>query len=315
MKYYYHLVITACFCLLGAAAWSQSVPSVSDMSIPTSPGLVLGDKAPSSIERPTNPKSLSVSLLNLLQGGAIEFNPYWFSNHPSYTFKNYMDDRFPVLKTLGISGVTFKTDTSSSLAAGLRTQPFRWFSTGRRKTIDDLKGKIQDALVSLPLNLDSLSKLRDAITGYMAKPTIAVEVAGAYLGASASNTYNSLQARKWGAWVNLMWNPGFPLTFTGVARYSRLVGSVPKGLSDSAFFDYGLNVSYSTKKFDVAAEFVERRDVEYQQNYHRFTFTGNFVITDNIILVAALGKNFNKVNNIISVFGVKLGLSKEKVSP
>jgi hypothetical protein len=74
-----------------------------------------------------------------------------------------------------------------------------------------------------------------------------------------------------------------------------------------------LSISYAASNFDLSAEYVQRTDLIYNGNYHRFTFAGNFLITPNIILVAAIGKNFNQVNNILAVFGAKFGLSKEKV--
>ena len=77
------------------------------MTIPSSPGFVLLDKAPSSIDKPQNPKAFGISLLNLWQGGAVDFTPYWIiPNHPKYTFEKDLNKIFPILQTFDISVAT-----------------------------------------------------------------------------------------------------------------------------------------------------------------------------------------------------------------
>ena len=52
--------------------------------------------APASVERPDNPKSFALNLLNHLAGSsglpkdyAMEVAPYWLTSHPSLTFRQY----------------------------------------------------------------------------------------------------------------------------------------------------------------------------------------------------------------------------------
>lgn len=300
--------------LLGSRASAQSPISASDLTIPTSPGLSLADKSPSAIEKPSNPKALSLSLLDLWQGGAVEFNPYYLKPRPHYTFDDLYNDKLPVFKTIGLSAATTKTDSGTSFAAGFRTQLIRLYAKGKA---DAVKTNIQSHLVSGPGGTPNLSLLTNdlqELRDILSKPVFDIELAGAYLGTSNNDSYKNLAAKKWGAWLNIMWNPkSFPLTFVAITRYSSLIGAVMKGKSDSAYFDYGLSASFAQKSFDIAAEFVQRNDLIYNANYHRFTFTGNIRVTSNIILVAAIGKNFDKVQNILTVFGVKFGLSKEQV--
>ncbi|MBN9382031.1 MAG: hypothetical protein J0H74_14785 [Chitinophagaceae bacterium] len=307
------LVIGAC----SAFGQTDSI-SINDLTIPTSPGLILSGSSPTTIERPSNPKMLSLSLLNLLGGSAIEFNPYYFKPRYAFSFEDYAKQKFPLLSTIGISAATTRTDTSTSLSVGVRVQPVRIFSQAKLKEVDSIKQHILDLLAvgrtGLAQNLAAIEKLNDSLRNIMAKPTFDIELAGAYLGASPTNTYKDLGAKKWGAWLNMMWNPHrFPLTFVALARYSTLIGPGAPNAKDSAYFDYGLSLSYTATRLDFSAEFVERHDLSYDGSYHRFTFAGNFLINSNIVLVASIGKNFDKVNNILTVLGAKFGLSKEKV--
>lgn len=292
--------------------YGQTPITVNDLSIPTSPGFALADRSPSAIEKPTTPKALSLSILQLFQGGAAEFNPYYLWDHPAYTWERYETDRVPIYKTIGISAASSRTDTSSSLSVGFRTQLLRIFSSTLRKAADKAKTDLAVPRAALDTNVlaADLKDIRDIIT----KPLFDVELAGAYLGESSTNSFKDLRARKWGAWLNISWNPdAFPLSFVGLARYAQDIGTATATKGDSSFFDYGLSLSYATSKFDISAEWVQRYDLIYKENYHRFTFAGNFLISPNIVLVASIGKNFSQVNNILAVFGAKFGISREKV--
>ncbi|MFN3445237.1 MAG: hypothetical protein ACK44D_05810 [Bacteroidia bacterium] len=67
-----------------------------DIEIPTAPGFILLDQAPSSIERPNSPKAFAVSALNsftesngLPKNYAVEFTPFWFFKHPKMNVLKY----------------------------------------------------------------------------------------------------------------------------------------------------------------------------------------------------------------------------------
>jgi hypothetical protein len=272
------------------------------------------DQSPASIEKPTNPKALSVSLFNLLQGGAVEFTPYWFKDRPAYTFNDYFKRRSPLFETLAFSGASFKKDSISFASAGLRTQLFRLYSPALRHDVDSMRKLIIGLLSNDPdnLDLDAIGAAKAELARLKAKTTFDIEFAAAYLGQASS--FKSLAAVRSGAWLNIRWSPyKFPLDIVALARYSRAVDPAKTG-KDSVFFDAGLSLSYQEKNFDLALEYVNRRDIPNKADYHRLALVANYQVMEGIVAVASVGKDFNKVNNVLAVFGIKFGLSKEKAS-
>ena len=69
-------------------------------------------------------------------------------------------------------------------------------------------------------------------------------------------------------------------------------------------------------KFDCLAEFIARRDFSIDKNYSRFGLVANYMLTDNVIIVASIGKNFtpNQTGNILTVFGAKFMLSNQRLN-
>lgn len=292
---------------------------ISELSIPTSPGFVLADKAPASIEKPTSPKAFGVSLLNLREGGAVEVTPYWLINHPAYTFQDYFKKRrFPILETFNISAATFKTDTTSAVSVGFRTQIVRLYSKyaqseleAKQKEIVGLLSVEEDGFT--PDVLEAIDKAKKELADLKSKVTFNFEIAAAIIGSSKSNSFKNLQSDKSGIWANIRYRPKkCPIDFTGLARYSWTNNANPKIGSDSAFFDYGLSLSYQKPRFDLALEFVNRNDFSLKSNTNRLAFVVNYMVYDNIVIVASFGKDFDKVKNLLTVVGVKFGLSNEK---
>ncbi|MBS1563331.1 MAG: hypothetical protein JST39_03030 [Bacteroidetes bacterium] len=314
-----HLIKKAgllCALVLPAAVLHAQTTDVkiNDLNVPTSPAFVLMDKSPASIEKPTNPKALSVSLFNLLQGGAVEFTPYWFRDRPAYTFSDYFNRHTPIFETLAFSGASFKKDTISYAAGGFRTQLFRLYSPALRKDVETHRRNVIALLANDPdsLDLGAIEKESDTLKMLKAKTTFNIELAGAYLGQASS--FKSLGAVKSGAWLNVRWSPyKFPLDIVALGRYSRAVDQTKSG-KDSVFFDYGLSLSYQEKNFDLAFEYVNRRDIANKADYHRLALVANYQVMSGIVAVASVGKDFDKVNNVLAVFGIKFGLSKEKAS-
>src|SRR5215813_8272021 len=63
---------------------------INDLYIPNSPGFILADKSPASIDKPVTPRAFGISLLNLMEGGAIDVTPFWLTNKPMYTFNDWV---------------------------------------------------------------------------------------------------------------------------------------------------------------------------------------------------------------------------------
>jgi hypothetical protein len=308
------LLIAAALSII--SCFGQQTIKINDLNMPTSPAFVLMDKSPASIEKPSNPKAFAVSLVNVWQeNGAIEFAPYWFKDRPAYTFEDNLNNKAPVFQTFGISAATSKTDSVRKLSVGFRTQLVRLYAVPVKGKIATIKKHIVDMLsVEDPADLDlnAIKQAKDSLKSLQSKVTFNTEVAGAYMGQSSPS--KTLASTKAGVWLNVRWTPyKFPLDFVLLARYSWTAGSGSKSGKDSAFFDYGINLSYQDqdKNFDVQIEYVNRRDLSAESNYDHFALVANYQVIPGIVAVASIGKDFKKVNNVFALLGVKFGISKE----
>lgn len=304
--------------LLAIRASTQNI-EVKDLFIPTSPGLVLADKSPSSIEKPTIPKAFGVSLLNLWQGGALEATPFWFTDKPGLQYKDWIRKKFLLVETFNISAATFKTDTSSVLSAGLKTQLLRIYSKNQINKLLAQEQKIIGLLtpggIGTPIDTAAVGKALRELQEMQKKGFFTFELAAAMLGSSGNNSFRNLEANKSGVWANLRWSPSNTmLDFVGVARYSWAVNDRKITPRDSSFFDYGLSLHYEKGPLNISAEYVKRRDISQKQNADRTTFVATYQITPTMAIVGSLGKNFAQVDNIIAIFGLNIGLAKGKIS-
>jgi hypothetical protein len=299
---------------------------IADLYIPDVPGFVLSDKAPTSVDKPVTPRAFGISLLNLWQGGAVNVTPFWLSSKPAYTFSEWVSKKFTAVETFNLSGATFKTDTTSVLSIGFRSQVLRIYSKNRRKELLDKEEEIRDIITPKldsadnPIDMTeeevnkALAKLEE-LEQLKSKDLFSVEIAGAILGSSKTNSYKNLASERSGVWMNLRWTPARSmLDFTGVARYSWANNVTPKASKDSSFLDFGLALNYEKKNFNFSLEYVTRKDFSIKKSYDRFAFVANYILTENVVLVASIGKNFDKIDNIITAFGVKFGLSRSKVA-
>ena len=306
-------------CTVCSTAFAQTDLKVKDLFIPSSPGLVLADKAPASIEKPVTPKTFGVSLLNLLQGGAVEATPFWFTSKPMFTYDEWIRKKFTLLETFNISAATFKEDSATAVSGGFRTQVLRIYSKSYIKKLEAQEQAIVDVLTvdakidsngNLIIDLKKLQAEKEKLQQLEKKGMFALEIAGAVIGSGKANSFKELQSQKSGVWANMRWSPeSSALDFVGLARYSWADHTV----KDSAFFDYGLSLNYAEKNLNIALEYVNRRDFAARKNYDRLNFSAVYQLNDNLAIVAALGKNFNKSNDIITVFGLNIGISNQQL--
>ncbi len=284
---------------------------LADLNVPVSPGFVLADQAPASIERPATPKAFAVSILNLLQGASFEVTPFWLSKNENLGYEDWIQQKFVPLETFNFSVATFKSDSTSSLTGGFRTQLFRSFSASQ---ISFLKGKadaIREALFGGEDGTPDtalIQKLAAELQAMELKPILSVELAGAMLGSSPNNSFKGLSNQRSGFWCNVHYAPTqYRVAFTGLLRYSWFTSNAIKTNIDSAFLDYGLAANYDVNNISVAAELVSRKDRGANETYLRAAMNVNYRLNDNISFVAALGKNFGTNNNIITSLGIRLG--------
>ncbi|RQO65127.1 hypothetical protein DBR40_24045 [Pedobacter sp. KBW01] len=283
---------------------------MNDLIIPDAPGLILGDKAPSMVSKPSTPRAFSASLMTLAEGGAVEVSPYWLSNKPNYTYKDFITEKFPFLQTLTFSVATYKEKNTFGFAPGLRVQLLRLYSERSR---ENLQKKAAD-LVSLlsqgtTINLDSINKANEALDEASQQGLLVVEFAAAVLGKSTEGYLKDLDFNKSGTWLNIKWQPAkFPVGLVGLARYSWKNNTSSQ---DSSALDFGAGLKFTKAKWDLSAEYVNRRETG-GKHYERLAFAVNYAISENIVLTGSVGKDISGVNNIISLLGFKVGLSRNE---
>ena len=291
---------------------------VSELFIPSAPGLILADKAPASVEKPTTPKAFGVSLLNLWEGGAVEATPFWFTNKPLYTYEEWIKKKVTIVETFNISAATFRIDSASALSVGFRTQVLRIYDKTQRQKILAQEEAIITALTTRTpggsIDLTKVEEESNKLDRLEAKGFVALEIAGAIIGSSNSNSFKGLASNKSGVWANFRWSPSTSiLDFVALARYSWANNADPVDNTDSAFFDYGIAANYESRALNLAFEYVNRRDFSAKKNFDRLAFTATYQLNAHLALVASLGKNFAKEDNIITVFGINVGIANQKV--
>jgi hypothetical protein len=288
------------------------VPKINELSIPSSPAFVLLDQSPASIEKPTNPKALAISLINIWEGnGAVEFTPYWLYNHKDYTFENDVKNHSPFWQTFAISGATAKAGDTTSISVGFRVQLFRKYS--REEEILGVRDLIINELSNgSEVNKDEIKRLMTDLNTKRGQINWNVELAGAYAGQSTESS--GLKASKFGGWLNIRYSPnGFPVDILALGRYSEILYS-GKSTDNSQLIDFGGAISKQGEEFDLQLEYVYRQDTTLDESYNRFTFVANYQIFPGVVAVASIGKDFDKVQNVFSTFGIKFGLSNQKVN-
>jgi hypothetical protein len=288
----------------------KSELKINDIQTPVSPGFILMDQAPASVDIPTNPKALVLSLLNLKNGGAIEISPYWLIKKltDELTFDAYIKNISPIAQTFSLSVATAKTDKDvTNVSAGFRFTPLR----GYRKS---LQQKVDSLIIELAnlANLARITTLRNEIIAEKQKPAFIVQIAGATAGQSKTNSFDDFTGNKNGIWANAKWNAtdNFGLTILGriIKNKNNLLAT-----DNASFADLGFSLNYEMNNFQLSGEGVFRKDNQLNSSSQRLVLVGNYRVKENIYIVGSFGKNFKKVDNIIALFGINIGLSKDTV--
>ncbi len=284
----------------------------SNLETPTSPGLILFDETPSSIEKPTTPQGLGLSLLGLGQnGGALEFAPYWLKDHPELTAKQMYTDKTPILSHFGISIAAINTDTLSFISGGLRTRVFQSYGKNVGK-LNNIKTQIENALSDG--DFEKVDSLRKEYVSITEKPIFNIGLAAALGASSSTNSYDDLELNRWAVWMSLNFRPkGNDFYFTVLSRYINNENYEGTNVK-AGLVDLGTRLNYDILKFTVSLEYVHR--MNFTRNIfddYRLAVIGSYKLIDNIFITSTFGKNFSDVNNIIALAGLNFGFSQKKV--
>ncbi|MBK9333083.1 MAG: hypothetical protein IPM96_11920 [Ignavibacteria bacterium] len=289
-----------------------------NLETPSSPGFILLDEAPASIERPTTPQGFGLSIIGFFQGtgGAMEFAPYWLTSHPMLTAEKMTSDNFPVLYNLSVSVTSVKAEDNNYLTGGFRTRVYQSYGKAQSEKLRSIKKEIENELSESPEDLDlkKIEELRKEYVGVTEKPVFNIDIAGAVGGGSVSNSFDDLKFNRWAAWLTLNFRPGGDdFYFTVLSRY----------LNNKNFEDYtvkadladvGARLNYDIDRFCLSLEYIQRLDMtESIYNDNRAAVIGSYKFSDNLYITSTFGKNFSGVNNIIALAGINFGFSRSKV--
>lgn len=285
-----------------------------ELETPSSPGFILLDSAPASIERPTTPQGFGVSVLGFFQGtgGAVEFAPFWLTSHPKLTAEKMYKNKFPILYNFSVSAATVKTDDSHYVAGGFRTRLFQSYGKNGIEKLDSIKAELEVALAEL--DLEKIEQLHTDYSDLISRPIIIIDIAAAVGGGSGTNSFNDLELNRWAAWLSVNYRPkGNDSYITALVRY----------LNNEKFEDYtvkadlmdvGTRLNYDINKFCVSLEYLHRFNfTDKIHSDYRIAVIGSYRITENFFITSTFGKNFTDVNNIIAMAGVNFGFSKTKI--
>ncbi|HUR12603.1 MAG TPA: hypothetical protein VM012_14605 [Flavitalea sp.] len=289
---------------------------LSHLSMPSSPGWVLADKAPASIEKPSTPRAFGVSLLNLLQGSAVEATPYWFASKPNLEYMDWVKKKSLFIETFNISAATFKTDTNSLLSFGVKSQVIRIYSSDQIRRLEKQEAKIIEALTTPDAagNIDVIrvEKENKKLETIQQRGFFAIDIATALVGTSGNNTFKNLQSNRAGVWTTVRWSPAqSQLDFVALARYAWTLNNINS--TDSTFLDYGLSLNYEVANFNLSVEYINRHNLKVGEIYHRFTVNGIYQISKNLAITGSVGKNYDNEKNLFTVFGMNIAIASQQV--
>ncbi len=284
-----------------------------DIKTPASPGFILLDQTPSSIEKPSTPKGLGLSLLSLQnESVAIEFAPYWLKDHPNLTAKDIYTNTSPIASSFAFSTASVITDSTSYLTLGARTRIYQKYNSEMTKKLDSLTIEIEEALSSS--NFNKVAEIRNEYLEAIEKPVFTIDFAAALGAGSQTNSTSDFELSRLAAWFALNWRPNADdFYFTVLSRYIKNQ-EFSTYEPDSDLMDLGIRFNYDFENFSASMEYLQR--LNFSTNLYddyKLAAIGSYKIDENMYLTTTLGKNFTDVNNIIALAGINFGFSKSKV--
>jgi hypothetical protein len=163
------LLFLSCLCF----AQNNDTLTLKDLDIPNSPGFILLDQAPTSIERPNTSRAFALSAINSFgestgfpKNYAVEFTPFWFLKLPRMSvlkYAGYSNNKlqpFSSLKMVSLSmAYVNRTDSTTNkpinnVAFGARTTLLKIYSKNHKKNVYDANQIAIDKLKKIDLLLN-----------------------------------------------------------------------------------------------------------------------------------------------------------------
>jgi len=285
----------------------------SSLETPASPGLILFDNTPSSIEKPTTPQGLSLGIISIGQsGGAIDFAPFWLVDHPNFTAEKIYKNKVPVLSHLTLSLASAQTDTANFISMGLRTRFYQNYGKIETK-LDKIKSELELALAEKEIN--RIDSLKNEYSKLLSKPIFSIEFAGAIGSNEDPYSISEININRWAAWLNFNFRPnGDKFYFTILTRYINYE-FIENNTLYHDLVDLGSRLNYDFNKLTISAEYIQRLNISSEIfNDYRIAAIFSYKFSDNLFLTTTFGKNFFEASEIIALAGINIGISNNKLN-
>lgn len=328
-------------CALASHAGAQTgAVTIDDLTAPTSPGFVLLDLAPASVERPENPKSFALNLLNRLASSsglpkdyAMEVAPYWLHSHPGLTFREYqrptvlqsMAQTFSVSVATTPAGDAPSASPGTRLALGLRANVWNGRPSSSLEdlveNLEQINGVILDKLARKENIDEERAEARETSLAIQAldkqRLGFFLTVAGGQVWEipDADTRHSRVQRR--GFWVT----PAYRVRACGPAG-AACVSSVDfigvvralKDLQKDALWDYGARLLWRpTKELHLSVETLQRNKrsaTPAPADTSRTVGMLEYRIRPDLVVYGSFGRDFEKdsgVRPLVSIMGLNIG--------
>jgi hypothetical protein len=343
------LTAFALLCLYPVAAAAQTGGvEIDDLAAPTSAAFVLLDVAPASVERPDNPKSFTLNLLNHLGASsglpkdyAMEVAPYWLTFHPNLTFGAYQrpGPLQSIAQTFSVSIATApldeKTDADpgSRIGVGFRTQVWNGRPNAeleeRVAELETINGTILDRLAQgLPIDEQRTEARTKAleIQGLDAERVgFFLAVAGGQVWSIPDGDTKKAQVQRRGFWVT----PSYRVRACNTASQDCVASldfiGVLRTLKDpgkDVMWDYGARLLWRpSRQLYLSMEALRRTGLESTEASGTSRTVGmlEYRIRTDLAVYGSFGRDFEKDSGarpLVSVMGLNVGFgSTPSVQP
>lgn len=303
MKKYLMLFAWLTTAMFAAAQEPFDSVKVEDFKLPSTPGFALLDIAPTTIQRPSNPKQFAFSLLNftgnngtLPRDFAMEVTPYWFlklKNETFYKYSSVSDGEYKnyftgILRKMSFSLSTHFNDSGKNflpktnyISFGVRTNLITVWGRNQTKELEtyltafkSIAGRVAEMELTVQQKADTLDALQNEelkkIKRFAAiKPLFQVDIAFASADMFADNKYDNRKFFKNAFWINAGLN--LPVSNNG---YLYIIGYARAG-KENLLTDTAKRVFVRDAHFDLGVK------LEYEQNKFSVGFEHIQRIYDN----------------------------------
>ena len=230
------------------------------------------------------------------------------------------------------------TKDVSNIAIGFRTTLFQLRSDKdiedliqfNNKHVERLSQLMDDPTISpadLIKILESDAVLTECNEGIISvlnrRAVLALDFAGAGSWYFENNIYNTIESNRAGAWLTLNYakslnkrvntgrNNYFNLYLTGRLLNDNNFLTEFLGTTSTTLFDSGGKIELEFDKFSVSYEYLNRKVLNTHINTYRSSGLLKYRATEQLLVTAAFGKNFGKVNNAITQIGLSWSINNK----